>query len=550
MRRIGRYRHSAGEYPQTLGGQCVRGRHDCRAVDAPERPVGIHLPFTQVEHALDRTLDQHDVPVPFGPVQGGHVLAFGAERDRRHTRKVIPEVLDRKARLRGDHEHRGLGRVAGDLPPLPVGRQRGVIAHGTGDQRPAQRLVGVDRHRLAVTGDERSGGSVAGSGSGHGMLRSPHLAHRHLVLGERACLVGADHRGPAQRLDRGQPPDDRTPLGHSCDTDGQRDGDRRRQALRDGADRQCDRGGEGLHGVLLAHQAERKGGSGQRQDADRQDLAEPGEFGRQRRGEHLGRTDQAVDLTDLGLRTRGHDDSGSGTGGHQRPGVGHIAAVGHRRGFRQRHLGLVDRHRFPGERGLVDAQFAFPEQSDIGGHLVAGLDQDEVARYQLIGADGAFAALADHLGLGVHHGAQALQGGFGLGLLYESDDGIDHHDGEDDDRIDVLAQRGGHDTGYQQHVDQGMVELAKDPPDQAGASRRGKSVEPELLQAFCGDPVGQPPMRVGLQQQHDLVGGEAVVSVRRHCVRHDHCYSSRCGSTTSTGTLECVTSSEDTLPST
>ena len=42
--------------------------------------------------------------------------------------------------------------------------------------------------------------------------------------------------------------------------------------------------------------------------------------------------------------------------------------------------------------------------------------------------------------LGAHHRPQRLQGGLGLGLLDEADDRVDHHDTEDDRRVDVLAQ--------------------------------------------------------------------------------------------------------------
>lgn len=52
-----------------------------------------------------------------------------------------------------------------------------------------------------------------------------HLGHTHLVGGEGASLVGADDRGAAQGLHRGQASDNGVLLGHTAGTKGQAGGD-------------------------------------------------------------------------------------------------------------------------------------------------------------------------------------------------------------------------------------------------------------------------------------------------------------------------------------
>ncbi len=58
-----------------------------------------------------------------------------------------------------------------------------------------------------------------------GIMCDTHLGYTHLVGGEGASLVGADDRGAAQGLHRGQASDDGVLLGHTAGTEGQTGGD-------------------------------------------------------------------------------------------------------------------------------------------------------------------------------------------------------------------------------------------------------------------------------------------------------------------------------------
>ena len=68
----------------------------------------------------------------------------------------------------------------------------------------------------------------------------PKPVHRHAALGERAGLVGADHVGRTEGLDRGQALDERPPPSHAPDADRQSKRDRRQQALGDVGHQQAD----------------------------------------------------------------------------------------------------------------------------------------------------------------------------------------------------------------------------------------------------------------------------------------------------------------------
>ncbi len=130
--------------------------------------------------------------------------------------------------------------------------------------------------------------------------------HRHLVLGERTGLVGADHGHRAQRLHRGQAADDGVAPRHALHADGQHDGHDGGQAFRYRGDRDADRGQEHIRPIVTAHPyAEKEGEGGQQQDGDGQLFAETGHLAQQRRFQRIYRRDHAADAADLGCRSGG-----------------------------------------------------------------------------------------------------------------------------------------------------------------------------------------------------------------------------------------------------
>ena len=59
-----------------------------------------------------------------------------------------------------------------------------------------------------------------------------HSDDRHLIFGERTCLIRTNHRGRTQRLNRWKTSDDCLALGHAMHADGKDDGDSSRQTFR------------------------------------------------------------------------------------------------------------------------------------------------------------------------------------------------------------------------------------------------------------------------------------------------------------------------------
>ena len=79
---------------------------------------------------------------------------------------------------------------------------------------------------------------IAGAGQLHLAARGDHTLHRHLVAGERAGLVGADHGRGAKRLHGMQFLDDRMMFGHAAHAEREHDCQNRGEPFRHGRDGQ------------------------------------------------------------------------------------------------------------------------------------------------------------------------------------------------------------------------------------------------------------------------------------------------------------------------
>ena len=108
------------------------------------------------------------------------------------------------------------------------------------------------------------------------------------------------------------------------------------------------------------------------------------------------------------------------------------------------------------------------------GTLLPGVQHDDVARHQPFGRDGAARAVAEHRGDRRQHLPDRVHGLFRLAFLDEADDRIDQDDGEDDRRVDGVAEkRGDHGRG-EKDVDQDVVELRQEPHERASPRRLGR----------------------------------------------------------------------------
>ncbi len=458
------------------------------------------------QYRLDRTLDV-DQRLR-ATVQRGHVLVLRLERHG-----VQPRVRRRLGRLvqpglaRGDDE-RALGRVAVDAPGASILAQHGVVAEQAG----AQQLVERRRqHRQRLAGARDLALRRIAHAADLGVdAAGPQPLHGHLVARQGAGLVRADHRRAAQRLDGRQVADDRVAPGHAVHADGQRDRQHDDQPLGDHGHRQRDRGEEHVDQRLAVHEAaDREGHGRERQDGPHQPVAEARDAPRQRRGQHVGLGQQLRDAPDLGRAAGGDDDAGGRAVVHQGRRVRHVGAVGEHGVGRQRVGALLDRQRLAGQRGLGHAQLAHLEQPQVGRHLVARSQQDDVSGHQLARVDALALPAAQHGGLGGQRARQRLERTQRLALLDEADHRVEEDHAEDHRRIGIRADRQLDDGGHQQDVDQHLVKLQQEAQHRAAPLGRRQRVVTVALAALddrFGVKPGAGRSRQRLQQRRRGLG--------------------------------------------
>ncbi|MDT4847263.1 hypothetical protein FQZ97_813130 [compost metagenome] len=173
-------------------------------------------------------------------VIGGHEAVLRFEGNRVQARPGAFGDMLAEADLAAQNQQRTLGGVAHDVPLLGLLLEVGIVAQHAGADRQRQRgvMLGVDDPVVEPAVSQRL---VAHSGDVEYVLGTYHPLHGHLVAGESAGLVGADHCHRAQGFYGRQAADNRVALGHALNAQGQRDGHDCWQALGDR------RSGEGHH---------------------------------------------------------------------------------------------------------------------------------------------------------------------------------------------------------------------------------------------------------------------------------------------------------------
>ena len=117
--------------------------------------------------------------------------------------------------------------------------------------------------------------------------------------------------------------------------------------------------------------------------------------------------------------------------------------------------------RLAGQRRLVDVQLALAHEAQVGRHLVAGLQQHEVAGDDLGRRQAQRLARAHHRRLGRHRLRQRLDGGDRLGLLDVADERVEEHDAEDHGGVDPVPENERDDAGGDEDEDQRLLELQR-----------------------------------------------------------------------------------------
>ncbi len=411
--------------------------------------------------------------------------AFGTLRQHRHEAMaavegngVQPARRVVSAGLAREGQQCALHRVTLDRPFPAAERQGCVVAQacGAGEANEiALRCYGTFR-------------CIALARDGEGALRRLDRRHHHLVAGQRAGLVGADHRDGTDGLDRGQAADDGVAPRHGLNANRQRDGHHRGQPLGNCRHRNAHDGHEQFGEVLMPDEI----AIGEQQargekDQERQPPREVVELRDERRRQLLHIRQQPADAPDFRRLAGRHHEAARRALRHQRARPQHGCAVSQRRLPRRRFGVLLDRNGFARQDRLLDGQSPGFQNPQIGWHLVARLQQHDVAGHQFRPADSDAPAAAQDGGARRQHGADGGHRRLRLALLHIADHRIGQNHGDDHRRVHPVLQARRHHGGTEQHIDQHIVELRQEPHERPAAACLGQAV---------GAMHGQPPRRL------------------------------------------------------
>jgi hypothetical protein len=169
---------------------------------------------------------------------------------------------------------------------------------------------------------------------------------------------------------------------------------------------------------------------------------------------------------------------------------------------------LADREALAGQGGLLDLQGRGHGDAAVGRDPVARLHQHHVARHQLLGIHLHGLAVAADPGDGLHHLGQRLDALLGLGLLAQSDHGVEHRQaGQDDRGPDIPGDQQVNDGRGQQDELHEVLVLAQERLEAGLLLGRGEPVRAMRLEPAGRLRRAQPTLRVNPQ-----LGGDR----RRH----------------------------------
>ena len=179
---------------------------------------------------------------------------------------------------------------------------------------------------------------------------------RHLVHGQGAGFIRADHGHRAQGFNRRQLADNCPLARHRLHAQGEDDGDNRRQAFRHGGHRQANQGEQQLaHRDLAERQAEDKQRGHHRQDNGEDRFTQLVHLHQQRRAVLFDARHHLVDVAKLRILTGRGDHAYAAARAYGRPGEDHIGAVAQRQFTAQRINVFIHHGGFTGQNRLFHA---------------------------------------------------------------------------------------------------------------------------------------------------------------------------------------------------
>ncbi len=375
-----------------------------------------------------------------------HPLALRAERQFRDPGRSHPGLLLLQSCLCCQHHQRAFRRVAFDEPAPGIVDQRGIGAQQSARQHEPYRVIVEWQRRI-----EAALGSVSRPADLAGATAHEHPARRHLAFGQRARLVGADHRGASQRFHGGHAPHQRIALGHLVHRDSERTSHDCRQRLRNRGHRERDRkhcyGQYQIEVEFVSHPRSRD------TDDDRDtahadgDQPQPAadlrgplfEWGRL----PLYGGDLFGDLAEFRTHSRARYDCLAATIGHRCAGKYNVATIADGQVARQQRQVLFDWKGLSRQRCFIAFERMNFGEARINRYAVAGLQEHDVPGDEFPGRNARLDAVSQHRDRVRQHALQRIKGLVGAVFLHETEHGAEHHDHEYDGRVDGLPQRRG-----------------------------------------------------------------------------------------------------------
>ncbi len=271
-------------------------------------------------------------------------------------------------------------------------------------------------------------------------------------LGDRARLVGAQDVHAAEILDGGEPLHDDPLLCHPPCAMGEVDGDDRGEKLWGQPHGECHGEEEGLHDGPSEVDVEAEDDKDDEKGDLHEQKAEAAHTGLEVR---LGRSDLEPlrNAAEFGCKPRVHDEGAGRAAHHMGPHEEGIGPRGKRDVGREDPFHLVDGECLARECRLVDEEILRREDQAVAGNGVAGPQQRDIARHNLLQGNLRLGPVAKHRGLDLDDLDELLHGIGGSPLLPEAQEAADPDDDEDDDGIRKIAEENGKDGGNVRYFD-------------------------------------------------------------------------------------------------
>ncbi len=323
-----------------------------------------------------------------------------------------------------------------------------------------------------------------------------------------------------ERLNRRQTPHDRVAGRHPLDADRKRDGDEGRQSFGDHRHRDAGHRLEHFDERNVAHEmpeGERDRANDQNDDRDR--IAELLDLKQERGLERADAGEQLIDAAEFSLASRRDDNSARAAGDDQRAGIGHAGAIADGRLVRDGRDRFVRRHGFAGERRFFRAQVLDVGEADVGGDLVAGFEEHDVARHERLRRDHRRLSVAQGSRFRREHVADRIERLLRPAFLKEAEQSVDDDHAEDDRGVQPQVHHQLDEAGGEQHIDKHIVELLQETHERTALARRRQHVEAVFRLAARGFGIVEPRRHAALEPLDRLVSGQRVPG-RLFCFAH------------------------------